>query len=129
MANTDKVPEFVICLSNCNTEPLIMYGIPQLNMDFEIMSTNTHRQYNDHIAPQTTFSKIMEMETKHDLYPQSIFIETEEDGDGFCAFSEKYHRFLGYGKTKEEAIKFFIELFKDKKHGEQLSNYYFYYDE
>ena len=112
--------------SNCITQLLSTVRIPQLDMQIEPMPTNTQNQ-NIEMIPKTIF--VDNIESEKNSYPLRIIIDVEKDGEGFCAFSEKYHRFLGYGKTKDEAVDVFIELFKDKKYGEQLSNYYFHYQE
>jgi len=110
-------------LNNNSPQPLSDYGIYQINMESEPINT---QNFGNQMAPKTTF--VGNTEPEKYVYSSRISIETEPDGEGFCAFSQKYHRFLGYGKTKDEAVAFFIESFKDKKYGEQLSNYHFYYD-
>ncbi len=73
-----------------------------------------------------TFDSVTSHTTKH-IFNKSVFIEVEKDGEGFCAFSEKYYRFLGYGKTRDDAVYSFVKGFTDKKCGEHLTNYYFQY--
>lgn len=106
-----------------DTQSLIRYDFPYLIMNIPepvcTMSDDSDKEFQYKII----FDK--SEKTEASPYQTAVFIETEKDGDGYCAYSEKYHNILAYGKTENDAIDTFIKLFTDKTYGEQLSNYYF----
>ncbi len=118
-------------MPNCNTQPLSNVGIPQIDM---------RSQYNNFPEiPQMSFNKDIEVEItpyhmiakKTQSMPHrtsSVIIDVKQDGEAYCAYSHSYHNFLGYGDTKEKAVKSFCQSFEYDKKSEELSNYYYKVD-
>ena len=114
-------------------------GLPVELSDPEGLSTNNFANTNMQISTdtipytqepfiQTLLTKEMkpshfEKSNKNKiLVPTNVIIDCKGDKTGFIAQSEKYFNYFGMGKNKEESIEAFIEMFTDKKDGENLSN-------